>query len=140
MPIFTGMRSFLSFLAVALALAATQAHAGVQSAHFRVGVQVIASARLVSRPTAAGVGLESRSFGGEARALLVEQRSGTPISIRTAEGAIQVPREGSEPLLVRSASELAFDATGPAEIVVTLLADGLPPALQKLNVTTIVSR
>jgi hypothetical protein len=33
-------------------------------------------------------------------------------------------------LLVRSAGELAFASAGPAEVVVTLLADGIPPPLR----------
>jgi hypothetical protein len=131
-----------AILAAAVVLGtAFAATAAARSAHFQIGAQVVSSARLVTRTTADGVAMDSRSFGGEAHALLVEQRTGAAVSLKSASGAVSVPREGGAPLLVRAAGELAFAAAGPAEIVVTLLADGLPPPLdQKLNVTVIRSR
>ena len=140
MPILKGMRFVILAAAVVLG-SASAATAAATSAHFQIGAQVVSSARLVTHTTAGGVGLDSRSFGGEARALLVEQRSGAEVSLKSASGAILVPRQGGAPLLVGAAGELAYAAAGPAEVVVTLLADGLSPPLdQKLNVTVIKSR
>jgi len=133
------MRAAAILLALSVLIPTREAVAGARSAHFHVGVEVVSSAHLVTRATPSGVGLESRSFGGEARGLLVEQRSGATVSLHGSAGPVQVPREGSVPLLVRSAGELAFDSSGSAEVIVTLLADGLPPPLQKLKVTVMTS-
>jgi hypothetical protein len=132
-----GMRAAI---VLAVSLATTSAFAAAKSAHFHVGAEVVSSARLVARSTPVGIGMESRVFGGEARALLVEHRSGAPVGMKANAGVVQVPAEGQPPLLVRSAGELSFESAGPAEVVVTLLADGIPPPLQKLNVTVTTSR
>jgi hypothetical protein len=133
-----GMRAAI-VLAVSLA-STSGALAATTSAHFHVGAEVVSSARLVARSTPLGIGMESSVFGGEARALLVEHRSGAPVALKGNAGIVQIPAEGGPPLLVRSAAELSFDSAGPAEVVVTLLADGIPPPLQKLNVTVMKSR
>jgi len=132
----------LAILAAAIVVGSSSgAAAAAKSAHFLIGAQVVSSARLVTHATAGGIGMDSRAFGGEVRALMVEQRSGPAVRLASTTGALPVPREGSTPLLVRPAGELAFAAAGPAEVVVTLLADGLPPNLdQKLNVTVMKSR
>src|SRR5437764_139829 len=99
--------------AAVLSLAGTDALAAASSAHFHVGAQVMSSAHLVARSTSTGIGLDSRAFGGEARGLLVEQRSGPSVSVHGSAGSVLVPREGSAPLLVRSAGELTFESAGP---------------------------
>jgi len=132
-----GMRAAI-FLAVSLATSG--ALAAAKSAHFHVGAEVVSSARLVARSTPLGIGMDSRVFGGEARVLLVEHRSGASVGVKGNAGLVQVPAEGQPPLLVRSAGELSFESAGPAEVVVTLLADGIPPPLQKLNVTVMRSK
>jgi hypothetical protein len=133
-----GMRAAI-VLAVSLA-STSGALAAAKSAHFHVGAEVVSSARLVARSTPLGIGMDSRVFGGEARVLLVEHRSGASVGVKGNAGVVQVPAEGQAPLLVRSAGELSFVSAGPAEVVVTLLADGIPPPLQKLNVTVMRSK
>lgn len=133
-----GMRA--AILLVATLTTTSGALAGTKAAHFHVGAEVVSSARLVARSTPSGIGMESRVFGGEARPLLVEWRSGAPVTVKAKAGAVQVPAFGEPPLLVRSAADLSFDSAGPAEVVVTLLADGIPPPFQKLNVTVMKSR
>ena len=111
-----------------LLLCAGPALAG-RSGALRVGVQVVSSARLVASATGARLGFEARTYGSSGSALLVEQRSGAPVRLR---GGAALPREGERPLLLTGgASELAFaPAVGPAEVVVTLLTDGVPPAIR----------
>jgi len=133
-----GMRAAI---VLAASLASTSgALAAAKSAHFHVGAEVVSSARLVARSTPSGIGMDSRVFGGEARVLLVEHRGGAPVGVKANAGVVQIPAEGQPPLLVRAAGELSFESAGPAEVVVTLLADGVPPPFQKLNVTVIKSK
>src|SRR6266849_4543409 len=87
----------------------------------------IVSARVVASAGAAGLGFESRSFGGSGAAVLLEQRSGAPM--RLSDGT-RLPREGQRALVVPAAAgrQLAFaPAAGGAEVVVTLFPDGAPP-------------
>ena len=111
-------------LAAAL-VAALPALAG-RRASFRVGAEVVSSARLLVSASVAGVSFESRSFGGKGAAVLLEQRSGAPM--RLADGT-RLPREGERPLVVSAARrQLALaPAAGAAEVVVTLFPDGVPP-------------
>jgi len=50
-------------------------------ASFRVGAEVVSSARVVTSAGAAGLGFESRSFGGSAAAVLLEQRRRAPMRL-----------------------------------------------------------
>ena len=117
--------------AVAIAaalLAAWPALGGGRGASLRVSAQVVSSARLMTSASAAGLGFESRSFGGSGAAVLVQQRSGAPM--RLADGT-PLPREGQQPLVVPAAAgrQLArAPASGGAVILVTLFPDGAPPA------------
>ena len=108
-----------------LMLCATPVLAG-RSAALRVGVQVVSSARIVASASGARLALETRTRGGTAPAILIEQRSGAPVRLRSGPA---LPREGERPLLLSGgASELAFaPAAGGAEVVVTLFTDGVPP-------------
>lgn len=112
-------------VAIAAILVAGPALAG-RRASFRVGAEVVSSARVLASAT--GVGVESRSARGSAAAILVEQRSGAPV--RLDDGS-RLPREGQQrPLVLRASAgqKLAFAPTsGGAEVLVTLFPDGAPP-------------
>jgi hypothetical protein len=114
-------------LAVALAalLVAAPVLAG-RRASFRVGAEVVSSARVAASFSTAGLGVESRSFGGAGAAVLLEQRSGAPVRLRDGS---RLPREGQRPLVLAGDSgRLALaPTTGAAEVVVTLFPDGAPP-------------
>jgi hypothetical protein len=116
--------------AVAIAaalLAALPALAGGRSASFRVGAQVVSSARFSSSASAAGLRFESRSFGGSGAAILVQQRSGAPM--RLLDGT-PLPREDQQPLVVPAAARMQLalaPASGGEVVVVTLFPDGAPP-------------
>src|SRR5439155_1467792 len=74
--------------------------------------------------------LASSAYGGRSPAVLLEQRSGTPVRLR--DGSI-VPREGQAPLVVAAGAEqrLALvPSRGAVELVVTLFPDGAPPRLR----------
>ena len=131
-----------ALVAIAVLLTAGPALAG-RRASFRVGAEVVSSARVLA--SASGVGVESRSARGGAAAIFVEQRSGAPV--RLDDGS-RLPREGQRPLVFRASAgqKLAFaPTTGGAEVLVTLFPDGAPPqnpwltSPQKLNVTVITS-
>ena len=112
---------------VAALLAAAPALAG-RRASFRVGAEVISSARIAATFSAAGPGVESRAFGGRFAAVLLEQRSGAPVRLRDGS---RLPREGERPLVIlagAASGRLAFGpSAGAAEVVVTLFPDGAPP-------------
>jgi hypothetical protein len=114
-------------LAVALALlVAAPALAGRRAA-FRVGAEVVSSARVAASFSTAGLGVESRSFGGAGAAVLLEQRSGAPVRLRDGS---RLPREGQRPLVVLAGDSGRLGlapTTGPAEVLVTLFPDGAPP-------------
>jgi len=115
-------------LAVALAalLVAAPVLAG-RRASFRVGAEVVSSARVAASFSTAGLGVESRSLGGAGAAVLLEQRSGAPVRLRDGS---RLPREGERPLLLLAgdSGRLALaPTTGAAEVVVTLFPDGAPP-------------
>jgi hypothetical protein len=115
-------------LAVVLAafLTAAPALAG-RRASFRVGAEVVSSARVAASFSAAGLGVESRSSGGRFAAVMLEQRSGAPVRLRDGSW---LPREGQRPLVIPAGAsgQLALaSSTGPAEVVVTLFPDGAPP-------------
>lgn len=112
-------------LAAAL-IAALPALAG-RRASFRVAAEVVSSARILVSASSAALAFESRSFGGSGAAVLLEQRSGTPM--RLADGT-WLPREGQRPLVVPASAgrQLALaPAPGAAEVIVTLFPDGAPP-------------
>jgi hypothetical protein len=119
---------YMRTAAIAAALlAAGPALAGRLRASFHVGAEVVSSARVVATASAAGLGIESRSFGGSGAAVLLEQRSGAPM--RLSDGT-WLPREGQRPLVVPAAAGLQMalaPAAGGAEVVVTLFPDGAPP-------------
>ena len=103
------------------------AMAGSKSGSMRVGAQVVASVRLVASATADGkVAVEVRAFGGRAGGVLVHQRSGQPMQLRS--GA-RLPSETDAPLLLTGGNaELDLRrSAAPAEVVVTMFSDGLPP-------------
>ena len=102
------------------------AMAGSKSASMRIGAQVVASVRLQANATADGkLAVEVRAFGGEAGPVLVHQRSGQPVRLRS--GA-RLPSETDVPLLVTGNGELDLRrSAAPAEVVVTMFSDGLPP-------------
>ena len=116
-------------LAVALAalLVAAPVLAG-RRASFRVGAEVVSSARVAASFSTAGLGVESRSLGGAGAAVLLEQRSGAPVRLRDGS---RLPREGERPLVIlagAASGRLAFGpSAGAAEVVVTLFPDGAPP-------------
>jgi hypothetical protein len=113
-----------AFVAIAALLVAGPALAG-RRASFRVGAEVVSSARVLA--TSSGVGVESRSARGSAAAILVEQLSGAPV--RLDDGS-RLPRAGQRPLVLRAAAgqKLAFaPSSGDAEVLVTLFPDGAPP-------------
>jgi hypothetical protein len=113
-------------LAVILAalLVATPALAG-RRASFRVGAEVVASARVAATFSAAGLGVDSRSSGRRLAAVLLEQRSGAPVRLRDGS---RLPREGQRPLVIVAGAQLALaPQSGAAEVVVTLFPDGAPP-------------
>jgi hypothetical protein len=125
----SGRRTFSHMrLAVTLAalLAAAPALAG-RRASFRVGAEVVSSARVAASFSAGGLGVESRSFGAPFAAMLLEQRSGAPVRLRDGS---RLPREGQRPLVVLAgaSAQLALaPSAGAAEVVVTLFPDGSPP-------------
>ena len=103
------------------------AMAGSKSGSMRVGAQVVASVRLLASATADGkVAVEVRAFGGQAGAVLVHQRSGQPVRLRS--GA-RLPSETDAPLVFTGGNaELDLRrSAAPAEVVVTIFSDGLPP-------------
>ncbi|SRR5712691_4192687 len=103
------------------------ATAGSRSASMRVGAQVLASVRLLATATPAGnLGVEMRSFGAKADAVLIQQRRGQPLQLRS--GA-RLPSEAEAPLQIAGGNvQLALGrSSGPAEVVVTVHADGMPP-------------
>jgi hypothetical protein len=115
-------------LAVTLAalLAAAPALAG-RRASFRIGAEVVSSARVAATFSVAGLGIESRSSGGRFATVLLEQRSGAPVRLRDGS---RLPREGQRPpvILAGASGQLALaPSTGAAEVVVTLFPDGAPP-------------
>src|SRR5437879_8120291 len=115
-----------ALLAALLALPGA-AMAGSRSGSMRIGAQVVASVRLLASATADGrVAVEVRAFGGQAGAVLVHQRSGQPVRLRS--GA-RLPSETDAPL-VFSGGNAELDlrrSAAPAEVVVTIFSDGLPP-------------
>jgi hypothetical protein len=123
-------RRTLSHMRLAVILAALFAAApalGGRRASFRVGAEVVSSARLAASFSAAGFGVESRSFGGRFAAVTLEQRSGAPVRLRNGSW---LPREGQRPLVIPAGAsgQLALaSSTGAAEVVVTLFPDGAPP-------------
>jgi hypothetical protein len=119
--------SYMRTAALAAALVAVLPALAGRRASFRVGAEVVSSARLLVSASAAGLSFESRSFGGSAAAVLLEQRSGAPM--RLADGT-RLPREGERPLVVPGSAgrQLALaPAAGGAELIVTLFPDGAPP-------------
>jgi len=103
------------------------AMAGSKSASMRVGAQVVASVRLLANATPGGnLGVEMRSFGGKPSAVLVQQRGGQPLQLR---GGARLPSEAEAPLQIAGGNvQLALGrSSGPAEVVVTIYADGMPP-------------
>jgi len=103
------------------------AMAGSKSASMRVGAQVVASVRLVATATSAGnLGVEMRSFGAKAGAVLIQQRSGQPLQVR---GGARLPSEAEAPLEIAGGNlQLALRrSSGPVEVVVTVFSDGMPP-------------
>ena len=102
------------------------AMAGSRTASMRVGAQVVASVSLSASATAGSLGVETRSFGGRPSAVLVQQRSGSPLRLRS--GA-RLPSEADAPLEIAGGNlQLALHhTTGPAEVVVTIFSDGTPP-------------
>ena len=107
-------------------LAAGPAVAG-RRASFRVGAEVVSSARVAARFSAGGLCVESRSRGAPFAALLLEQRSGAPVRLRDGS---PLPRQGQRPLVVLAGASgrLALaPSAGAAEVVVTLFPDGAPP-------------
>jgi hypothetical protein len=117
-----------SLAALATLLCPGEARAA-RNASFRIGVQVVSSARLVASASGAGLGLASGARGGRGAALLVEQRSGAPVQLRDGS---RLPQPGEAPLVVPAggAGQLAFaPGARQAEVVVTLFPDGAPPAL-----------
>src|SRR5712692_3478899 len=78
------------------------ATAGSRSASMRVGAQVLASVRLLATATPAGnLGVEMRSFGAKADAVLIQQRRGQPLQLRS--GA-RLPSEAEAPLQIAAAT------------------------------------
>ncbi|HKB78018.1 MAG TPA: hypothetical protein VKC58_15570 [Myxococcales bacterium] len=113
-------------VALAALLAAAPALAG-RRASFRVGAEVVSSARMAASFSAGALGVESRSFGGAGAAVLLEQRSGAPLCLRDGS---RIPPEGQRPLVVLAGASgrLALASfRGAAEVVVTLFPDGAPP-------------
>jgi len=118
---------YMRLAPIAAALVAAGPVLAGRRASFRVGAEVVSSARVVASAGAAGLGFESRSFGGSGAAVLLEQRRGAPM--RLSDGT-RLPREGQRALVVPAAAgrQLAFaPAAGGAEVVVTLFPDGAPP-------------
>jgi len=119
--------SHMRAVAIAAVLFAASPSQGGRSASLRVHAEVVSSARVLASASAAGVGFESRSFGGRGAALLLQQRSGPPM--RLADGT-PLPREGQRPLVVPAAAGpqlVLAPADGGAVVVVTLFPDGAPP-------------
>jgi len=119
--------SYMRTAALAAVLVAALPALAGRRASFRVGAEVVSSARLLVSAGAAGLSFESRSFGGRGAAVLLEQRSGAPM--RLADGT-RLPREGQRPLVVPASAgrQLALaPAPGAAEVIVTLFPDGAPP-------------
>ncbi|MFL5311271.1 MAG: hypothetical protein ACJ79H_12545 [Myxococcales bacterium] len=113
-------------LTLAALLAAAPGLAG-RRASFRVGAEVVSSARVAASSSAAGLGVDSRSSGGRFAAVLLEQRSGAPVHLRDGS---RLPKEGQRPLVMLAGArgELALSpSAGAAEVVVTLFPDGAPP-------------
>jgi hypothetical protein len=103
------------------------AMAGSKSASMRVGAQVVASVRLLASATADGnLGVEMRSFGAKADTVLIQQRSGQPLQL--SDGA-RLPSQAEAPLEIAGGNlQLALRrSSGPAEVVVTVFSDGMPP-------------
>jgi len=101
--------------------------AGSKSGSMRVGAQVVASVHLLANATPAGnLGVEVRSFGGQAGAVFVHQQSGQPLQLR---GGARLPSGSDSPLLLTGGtSELELrPSSAPADVVVTLFSDGTPP-------------
>lgn len=116
-----------AFAAIAALLAAGPAVAG-RRASFRIGAEVVSSARVLASST--GIGVESRSRGSAA-AVLVEQRSGAPV--RLWDGS-RLPSQGQRPLVLPADAgrRLAFaPPAGGAEVLVTLFPDGAPPQIER---------
>jgi len=93
----------------------------------RVGAQVVASMRLLASATAGGkLAVDVRAFGSQPGAVLVHQRSGQPLQLRN--GA-RLPSETDSPLLFTGGkAELQLRrSSAPAEVVVTVFSDGVPP-------------
>ena len=117
------MRLAVTFAAL---VAAAPALAG-RRASFRVGAEVVSSARVAARFSAGGLCVESRSRGAPFAALLLEQRSGAPVRLRDGS---PLPRQGQRPLVVLAGASgrLALaPSAGAAEVIVTLFPDGAPP-------------
>ena len=114
---------------LALTLCAAPAVAGHRTS-FHVGADVVSSARVSVTLSSGAIALASSAYGGRSPAVLLEQRSGTPVRLR--DGSI-VPREGQAPLVVAAGAEqrLALvPSRGAVELVVTLFPDGAPPRLR----------
>lgn len=103
------------------------AMAGSRTASMRVGAQVVASMRLLASATADGkVAIDVRAFGSQPGAVFVHQRSGQPVQLRNGT---RLPSESGSPLLFTGGkAELEFRrSSAPAEVVVTVFSDGVPP-------------
>lgn len=102
--------------------------AGSRTASMRIGAQVVASVNLSASATPRGIGVETRSFGAKPGAVLVQQRSGSPLRLRSGT---RLPGEAEPPLKLAGENlQLTLRrAPGPAEVVVTLFTDGVPPRI-----------
>jgi hypothetical protein len=114
---------------LSVVLSAGEASAA-RSAVMHIGVEVVSSAHLVATTSSRAVAFESRAFGSRAPAVLVEQRSGSPVRLRDGS---PVPREGKAAIVLSGGRDqrLAFlPSRGNAELVVTLFPDGAPPRVR----------
>ena len=103
------------------------AMAGSKSSSMHVGAQVVASMGLRASAMAGGnLAVEVRAFGSAPGAVLVHQRSGDPVQLRNGR---PLPGEADAPLVFTGGvAELKLGhSSAPAEVVVTLFSDGVPP-------------
>ena len=117
----------MRLLALAACVLATAPALAGRRASFRVGAEVVSSARLSVTPSGAVLGVETRSFGSRSAAVLLAQRSGSPV--RLLDGS-KLPQEGQRPLVLPAGAEqrLKFaPSSRGAEVVLTLFPDGAPP-------------
>src|SRR2546428_12613677 len=71
----------MRLLALAACVLATAPALAGRRASFRVGAEVVSSARLLVTPSGAVLGVETRSFGSRSAAVLLAQRSGSPVRL-----------------------------------------------------------